>query len=55
MVACASLFRLDVVVSSDNKSMLSKVAIKAYGLVNGIKKLRNPEFINYQKFKRWLL
>ena len=55
IVACASLYKLDIVISSDEKSMLSINAVRAYNIVNEIKKLRTPDFINYEKFKRWLL
>lgn len=39
----------------DEKSMLSINAIREYNTVNEIKKLRTPDFINYEKFKRLLL
>ncbi|MEW6063455.1 MAG: PIN domain-containing protein [Nanoarchaeota archaeon] len=55
IVSCATLNNLDIVVSEDEKSMLSEISIKAYYLVNSIIKKKTPKFINYGDFKRWLL
>ncbi len=52
IVACASLNSLDIVVSNDNKTMLSELALKSYKIVNPIKKIENPRFLDYEKFKR---
>lgn len=52
IVACASLHELDIVVSDDNKSMLSDEAVSAYKIVNNLRKYRIPEFIGYEKFRR---
>ncbi len=52
IVACASLHELDIVVSNDNKSMLSDEAINTYNIVNNLRKYRMPEFIGYDKFRR---
>ena len=54
IVACASLNSLDIVVSNDNKTMLSEKAIKSYKIVNQIKKLKLPRFLNYEEFKKEL-
>ena len=51
IVATATLNRLDVVYSEDNKTMLGKDAIKSYDLINSIKKLRTPRFKSYEEFK----
>ena len=51
IIACASLHKLDIVVSHDTKSMLGIKAIKAYEKVNKDYQMRTPEFIPYQKFK----
>ena len=55
IVACASIKKLDVVVSNDEKSMLSETALKAYAIVNGIKKIPEPDFIPYKDFRRWFV
>ncbi len=52
IVACASLNSLDIVVSNDNKTMLSEKALKSYNMVNQIKKIRLPRFLNYDNFKK---
>ncbi|HLD72867.1 MAG TPA: type II toxin-antitoxin system VapC family toxin [Candidatus Nanoarchaeia archaeon] len=55
IIACASIHQIDVVVSEDNKSMLSENALKSFQLINYTQNLRTPEFIGYLKFKRWLI
>ena len=52
IVACASLNSLDIVVSNDNRTMLSEKAIKSYNIANRIKKIRMPRFLDYEKFKK---
>lgn len=52
IVACASLNDLDIVISNDNKTMLSEKALKSYRIVNQIKKVRLPRFLNYEEFKK---
>ncbi|HLC67435.1 MAG TPA: hypothetical protein VJI12_00980 [archaeon] len=54
IVACASIHELDIVVSDDNETMLSDNAIKAYRIINSLKKYRTPEFIGYGAFWRLL-
>jgi predicted nucleic acid-binding protein len=54
IIACASLKRMDIVVSEDMKTMLGNDEIKTYRLVNKIKNIKNPNFINYEKFKEIL-
>lgn len=51
IVAAATINKLEVVYSEDNKTMLSNVAIKSYELVNSIKKLCTPKFKSYGEFK----
>lgn len=53
VIACASLNNMDIVVSEDNRTMFSEHSLKAYALINKTLNLRNPEFIDYDKFKRW--
>lgn len=54
IVACASFYNLDIVVSNDEKSMLSPEAIKAYGNICKEFSLHTPEFIPYRKFKEMI-
>lgn len=51
IVACASSKEMDVVVSQDEKTMLTENAIKAYKFVNDINNKRTPRFIGYKDFK----
>lgn|SRR3989338_5091127 len=54
IVACAAVHNIDIVVSEDEKSMLTENAIRAYKLVNELLKKRTPEFIGYEEFKQLL-
>ena len=54
IVSAASINNLDVVVSNDEKSMLSHNALRAYNLINSVIDRRTPEFISYNKFKNLL-
>ncbi len=54
IVACASLNNLDIVVSNDERSMLTENAIRAYNLVNSVIRKRTPQFISYEKFRNIL-
>ena len=53
IVACATAHNLDVLVSEDNSTMLSNNSLKSYTMINKTLSLRTPEFIGYNKFKRW--
>lgn len=55
VVACATIHQIDIVVSEDNKTMLTENAIKTYEIVNTLFKKRTPKFIGYLEFKRLLL
>lgn len=54
IVACASFYGLDIVVSHDEKSMLVKESIKAYNTVSEEFNLNVPDFIPYRKFKEMI-
>ena len=54
IIACASIHELDIVVSEDNNTMLSEESLKAYRIVNSLRKYRTPEFISYENFRRLL-
>lgn len=51
IIATASINKLDIVYSEDNKTMLSEESVKSYELVNSIKKLETPKFKSYEEFK----
>jgi len=55
IVSVASYRDISIVVSNDNKTMLSELNLKSYEIVNKLNNLNIPEFINYDKFKRWLV
>lgn len=54
LIATATIYSLDIVVSDDEKTMLSPDAIKAYKTVNNRYGIENPDFILYKKFKEWI-
>ena len=54
IIASASIKELDIVVSHDTKTMLSRLLIDAYRKVNIENGLRNPNFIAYEEYKRKL-
>src|SRR3989344_8424277 len=47
IVAEATISKLDIVVSEDNRTMLANTAVKAYYSVNKIHNLITPNFIGY--------
>lgn len=51
IIACASFYGLDVVISHDEKSMLCNESIRAYNIVCEEFNLAVPEFIPYRSFK----
>ncbi len=55
IVAEATISKLDIVVSDDNRTMLSNAAKRAYYSVNKEHNLITPNFIGYGEFKRKLL
>ena len=55
IVAVAVLHDLDVVVSNDEKTMLTENAVKAYRLIADVKKKRLPGLIVYDRFRRWFV
>jgi len=48
IVACASLNKLDIVYSADNKTLLSKQALKAYKHIHIKESLKLPTFFTYE-------
>ncbi|HLD86787.1 MAG TPA: hypothetical protein VJB12_01880, partial [Candidatus Nanoarchaeia archaeon] len=55
IVACASFHRLDIVVSHDQRSMLSHAAQGAYRSINREFELRTPMFKSYATFRTELM
>ena len=55
IIACASLYYMNVVVSEDEKTMLGLLSKKAYDRVNAAKKIKTPEFWKYPRFKKEIL
>ena len=51
IVACAMFYKLDIVVSDDIKTTLSKVALKAYKHISAKEALRVPTFYHYSDLK----
>lgn len=49
IVACASISKLDIVYSADNKTLLSKQALKAYKHINIKESLKLPTFFTYEE------
>ncbi|AJF60061.1 MAG: hypothetical protein QT03_C0001G0565 [archaeon GW2011_AR10] len=54
IVACSSIHDLDIIVSEDNDSMISRPAVKAYTAVNARNQLREPAFFSIEKFWKLL-
>lgn len=52
IIASATLYQLDVVVSGDVRTMLSEKALQSYKRVNKTLGFRDPEFIRYEQFKK---
>lgn len=55
IIATATIYNLDVVVSKDEHSMLSEKSIKSYDIVNNKYGLSNPNFERYKDFKRKIM
>ncbi|MDO8537772.1 MAG: hypothetical protein Q7S21_02705 [archaeon] len=54
IVACASLHHLDIIVTEDNHSMLSKKALETYQKVNNDNNLRTPKFHSLEEIEKLL-
>lgn len=51
IIAIASIKGVDVVVSADIRTMLSKLSAETYSLVNKINGLRTPKLVDYFEFR----
>ncbi len=47
IVACASIYALDIIYSADNKTLLNKYALESYKQVNYKENLRTPNLLKY--------
>ena len=54
IIATATIYRLDIIVSDDERTMLSDKAIKSYKSVNKKYGLKDPYFKKYAQFKKEL-
>ena len=54
IIATATIYQLDIVVSGDKKSMLSEEATRSYEKVNAVYGLKNPKWKEYENFKKEL-
>ena len=54
LVACASINKLDLIVSEDHKTLLSLDAIKTYHFINAQEDLTVPNALTYQQLKEIL-
>ena len=52
IIALASIKNIDIVISADKRTMLSKLATETYNIINKINGLKTPNLIDYFKFKR---
>ena len=54
IIACATKYQIDIVVSEDNRTMFGELASRAYLAVNKAEQLKQPNFIGYEDFKNAL-
>ena len=52
IVACASIHKLDLIVSEDEKTLKGNIALKVYKEVNLRNRLRTPYFYGYKDLKK---
>ena len=50
IIAIASIKNLDIVVSTDKRTMLSEIAEETYNKINKINSLRTPKLVKYSEF-----
>jgi predicted nucleic acid-binding protein len=54
IIATATIYQLDIVISDDETTMLLDKAIKSYIQVNKIYGMKNPQFKKYSEFRKEL-
>ncbi len=55
IVALATIYQMDIVVSNDTRTMLSYSATEAYKRINKEQGMRNPMYLDYSLFKRKII
>ncbi len=55
IVALATIYQMDILVSNDQRTLLSHPAIEAYEHVNKQQGFRDPVYLHYDLFKRKIL
>ena len=55
IVACASIHKLDLIISGDEKTLKGNIALKAYNEVNLRNLLRTPYFYSYEDLKKKII
>ena len=55
IIACATLHKLDIVISDDKRTMLSVAALEAYKRVNQKQGFQNPKYVQYITFRDKLI
>jgi len=55
IIATATIYHLDIIVSNDEKTMLSPICLKVYKTVNKRYGLKDPIFKLYKSFKKELM
>ena len=55
IVAYATMYGLDILVSNDKRTMFSNTALLSYGAVNKTQGFKNPTYLHYNKFREQLL
>ena len=55
IIAVASIKGIDIVVSADKRTMLSKLAAETYDIVNKLNGLKTPNLVDYFEFRKGYL
>jgi hypothetical protein len=55
IIALATIYQMDIVISNDKRTMLSNAATRAYIKVNKEQGFRNPDYMDYNTFRRKIL
>lgn len=54
IIATATIYQLEIIISDDKRTMFSDKAIESYKIVNRRYGLKDPEFKDYETFKKEL-
>lgn len=55
IIAIATIYQLDIIISNDEKTMLSQICLRVYKAVNSRYGLKDPIFKRYSLFKKELM